>query len=168
MKKYINDQKGITLVSLIVTVIVLIILAGISIGQIAGEKNSIDKTGDTTAFSELTKIQQAILERYIKYKQFGDANILIGEVLEYEDVQDALGQVNVNLKVEDLDGEENIEYQYYKLTKSNLEILGLTNIKNNDEYIVNYSSGEVFNFSKKNDSNNKPLYIYSKNLRQEP
>ena len=40
----INKQKGITLIALVVTIIVLLILAGISIATLTGENGLITKT----------------------------------------------------------------------------------------------------------------------------
>ena len=39
-----NEQKGITLIALIITIIVLIILAGISIMMISGQNGILNKT----------------------------------------------------------------------------------------------------------------------------
>lgn len=166
MEEKINNQKGITLVALVITIIVLMILAGIGIGQIFGEKNSISESKEETAFSELTKIQQAIIEKYIKYQQFKNKNILIGEEIDYNDAQTALAQIKSNeeLKVSNRDG---VEFQYYKLTVENLKILGLENIHNNDEYIVNYATGEVMNITQKKTKNGGVLYIYAKEIEPE-
>lgn len=161
MKENKNNQKGITLIALVITIIVLIIIAGISIGQISGRNNSINESEEKTAFSELTKIQQAIIERYIKYKQFGNKNVLIGEELDYDDAQTALTQVKNGEQLK-VDNRDSAEYKYYKLNKGSLKLLGLENIHNSDEYIVNYSTGEVFNITQKKTANDGILYIYSK------
>ncbi len=55
MRKKFNQNKGITLIALIVTIIVLIILAGISIGAITGEDGIIE-SAKYSAFA--TKIRQ--------------------------------------------------------------------------------------------------------------
>lgn len=158
MKECKKNQKGITLIALVLTIIVLSILAGVSIGEASKRKNSVREAKDVTAFSELTKIQQAILERYIKYKQFGNINELVGEKLEYTYVQNLLNEYEIELKVNSIDADDD-EYKYYKLDKEGLKTLGLSNIHNNDEFIVNYSSGEVFNKSKKKATNGTVLYI---------
>ena len=69
MKNIVKSQKGITLMALVITIIVLLIIAGIGIGEIIGNSGDINQTEDVLALSELKKIQQAVLENYIKYKQ---------------------------------------------------------------------------------------------------
>ena len=44
MKKIIGKQRGITLVALVITIIILIILAGITFSVILGEDGLINKT----------------------------------------------------------------------------------------------------------------------------
>lgn len=163
MKNKLNNQNGITLIALIITIIVIIIIAGISIGEISDKKNSVNESKEETSFSELTKIQQAVIEKYIKYQQFGNDSILIGEEIEYELAQSYLTQIKDGevLKVDERDG---AEFQYYKLTTEDLGILGMENIHNNDEYIVNYATGEVMNITQQKTANNEALYSYAKTL----
>ena len=40
----------------------------------------------------------------------------------------------------------------------------MENIHNNDEYIVNYATGEVMNITQQKTANNEALYIYAKTL----
>lgn len=50
-----KNQKGITLIALVITIIVLLILAGVSIAMLAGENgilNQATKSGDETKISE--------------------------------------------------------------------------------------------------------------------
>ena len=44
MKKYLKENKGITLIALVITIIVLLILAGISIATLAGDNGILQKT----------------------------------------------------------------------------------------------------------------------------
>ena len=66
MQKQKNKQKGITLISLVVTIIVLIILAGVSINMIVGDNGIITQaqkaTEDTKQAQEKESIQLAILQ----------------------------------------------------------------------------------------------------------
>ena len=45
MKKMLKNKKGITLMALVVTIIILLILAGISIGMLSGDNSIINQAG---------------------------------------------------------------------------------------------------------------------------
>ena len=62
----INKQKGITLIALVVTIIVLLILAGISIATLTGENGLITKTN-----SAKEKTKQAEAEERVKIEVLG-------------------------------------------------------------------------------------------------
>ena len=66
MQKQKNKQRGITLISLVVTIIVLIILAGVSINMIVGENGIITQAQkvaeDTKQAQEKEMISLAMLE----------------------------------------------------------------------------------------------------------
>ena len=56
-----RKNNGITLIALVITIIVLLIISGISIG---GTIKINEQAKDSVAISELNMIQHAILERY--------------------------------------------------------------------------------------------------------
>ena len=59
-------QKGITLIALVITIIVLLILAGISISMITGEEGILSKTKEATEeFKQAEKGEQAIVNGYL-------------------------------------------------------------------------------------------------------
>lgn len=171
MKNMVKEKKGITLIALVITIIVLLILTRISIGQLSGDKNSITESKDKTALLDLTKIQQAVMETYIKYKQLGNPMILNGTQITYAEALSKFNQLECSesLKVDSYDGITEIDPSrfYYKIQKTDLTNMGLGNINNNDEYIVNYSSGEVFKITQKKTTNNEVLYIYAKEVEPE-
>lgn len=53
-----RQEKGITLVALIVTIIILIILAGVSIGAIAGDRSILSQSRDASAMSTYNGINE--------------------------------------------------------------------------------------------------------------
>ena len=55
----IKKEEGITLMALVITIIVLIILAGISIGSIYDKDNIVDETENATYQAQKQKIMQA-------------------------------------------------------------------------------------------------------------
>lgn len=162
MKNIVKSQKGITLMALVITIIVLLIIAGIGIGEIIGNSGDINQTEDVLALSELKKIQQAVLENYIKYKQVGNENLFIGDYVENSIAQQELSEIKPGELLKANTQDSNLENMYYKVTAGKLKLLGLDNINNKDEYIVNYSTGEVFNITKKKTAQNEALYIYAK------
>ena len=166
MKNIIKEKKGITLIALVITIIVLLILAGVSLGELIGKKTSITESKDKTALSELTKIQQAVIEIYLKYTQLGNKMILKGTSMTYADALSEFNQLgsSESLKVQSYDGisETDPGLFYYRIGPSNLKEMGLENIHREDEYVVNYSTGEVFNISQKKLNNGDVLYIYAK------
>lgn len=172
-----KNERGITLIALIITVIVLIIITGIFIGNVSDNKDSVDKSKKEVALYELHEIEQAILERDTKYKQTNvDANLL-GTKISWSDASNYLNAIvlktskPLNLLGLDYDklGNQPANIYYYKLNADDLEKLGLHNVKENSEYIVNYSTGEVWDNVKLATKDNEPLYfgLKSNNLNEE-
>ena len=66
----IKKEEGITLMALVITIIVLIILAGISIGSIYDKDNIVDETENATYQAQkqsiITKIEAELLEEQTK------------------------------------------------------------------------------------------------------
>ena len=80
---------------------------------------------------------------------------------------DALSEFNQlgsseSLKVQSYDGisETDPGLFYYKVGPSNLKEMGLENINSEDEYVVNYSTGEVFKITNQNASSGEIQYIH--------
>ena len=148
----IRENKGITLVALVISIIVLLIISGISItGSLHGDKES--KSAEQ--ISELNIIQHAILERYTRVQLTKEE--LPGTTITKADVQEVIDDIN-NKSGEhiQLKGTE-----YKELNKSDLETLGINGEKN--IFIVNYKTGEVINKTARVTNLNEALYIYSKN-----
>lgn len=71
MKKLNNDKKdGITLISLVVTIVVLLILAGVSISTLTGENGVVDnakKTQNNTYYQIASEeVNQLVLEHKLR------------------------------------------------------------------------------------------------------
>lgn len=149
-----RKTNGVTLVALIITVILLLIISGISItGTLRGHK----ETKEASQISELNMIQHAILERYTKAQLTKEE--LPGTTITENDVQTIIDEIN------DITG-ENITLkgtEYKELSISDLEKLGVTNEE--DTFIVNYKTGEVINATKKVTESGKALYVYSRELK---
>lgn len=167
MEKIVKNNSGITLMALIITIIVLIILAGIGIGSATGMKGNINQSKEAVAITDLSKIQQVVLENYIKYKQLNQEKFLKGEKITYAEAKaefDGLGfSGDESLKVSSYNETDPSTF-YYKLDTMHLKEMGLQNIGSENEYIVNYSTGEVFNIKQKKTSSGHILYVYSKEI----
>ena len=147
--------KGITLISLVITIVVLLILAGVTIN---GSIQGINDAKDKKYWSELKTVQHAILERDTKYKLTKDTNLLVGSELTNSQLPSSINWI---LK-DDTSGDK--EKAYYLLTTGALNTLGLKQEVEDDDYkdefIVNYFTGEVYNnTTKKDKKDNKDLYI---------
>ena len=167
MKNTVKSQKGITLVALVVTVIVLLILAGIGIGELSNNNEDITQTKDTMSLAELNKVQQVVIENYLKYMQMKNEHILTGvgqkiDEEKYNEINNKLKQISNN-EFQLNDYSDNTEESYYMLNGDDLKSLGLQNIHNNDVYVVNYSTGEVFNYTQQKNAAGDILYIKGKN-----
>lgn len=147
----IRKSKGITLITLIITVVLLLIISGISItGTLRGH----EETEEASQISELNMIQHAILERYTKAQLTKET--LPGTTINITEVQSIIGEIN------SISG-ENITLkgtEYKQLNTADLIKLGIT--KEEDTFIVNYKTGEVINTSIKVTKSGRALYIYSK------
>jgi type II secretory pathway pseudopilin PulG len=155
-----KSNKGITLITLVITMIILLILGGISLTV---GNNMIEETQDKKLVSELNMVQHAILEQYAKYQTTKDTSyIKVGNRMELADVKDIARNMGIEL-VNIPDNYSNKDY--YKLDKLSLLKMGIENTE--DEYIVNYISGEVINNTKKHTNDNKALYVRANSFYNE-
>lgn len=154
----INSQTGITLIALAITIGILVIIAGVSIGLgISGTKQA----RENKLLTELGMLNHAALERYTKVSLTGET---------YPGVKITQAGINLDTVISEMESKsgqeierkDNNDENYYYLTNANggLEALGITNAE--DEYIVNYETGEVINYTTKCTQTNQPLYMYSK------
>lgn len=146
-----RKNKGITLIALVITIVILLIISGISItGTITNQKEA----EASKQISELTIIQHAILERYTKAQLTKE--VLPGTAIQKSEVETIISEIN-NISGENisLKGTE-----YKQLSKSDLESMGIAGEE--DIFIVNYSTGEVINKTIKVTQSGRALYIYSK------
>lgn len=155
-----KSENGITLISLVITIIVLLILSGIGLTM---GTNMISTSQDKKLTSELNMVQHAVLEQYAKYKTTKDTSyIKVGNKMELAEVKNIANSIGIEL-VNIPDNYSNKDY--YKLDKLSLLRIGIENTE--DEYIVNYVSGEVINNTKKHTNDNKALYVRANSFYNE-
>ena len=196
----INNESGVTLIMLAVTILVLLILAGSSlyIGL-----NSISKVDDKNQTATLYMVQEVVMGQYSKAKVTGQTGIKVDPSHPENRPSTYFGEIITNVRAIELpegDGREatdvfekdylnlsdpNLTYDdlYYKLRPKELSMLGITDVvievqgqhntvgegsndeqdrihyRNLHEYIVNYSTGEVYDLTDRKDSSGKMLYI---------
>lgn len=165
-----KNNKGITLIALTITIIILIILA--SVGTYSGLQALRDSKEDAQ-IAAVGTVQQAIVENYTKYKMTGNKEYLVGKKIEdYNEILNLIEEINNNSSQESIEPKisesrynlmqplGNYEFlYYYELDEDDFEKIGITQEKN--KFIVNYSTGEVINKTLKNTKTGKPLYVYS-------
>ena len=146
-----KNEKGITLVALAVTVLVMAIIAGIGVYE---GTVGVETAKNSKLMSEVGMVQHAVMEQYTKYKTTKNEGYLIGTKIDKSDVTKIATQMGINL----VNIPSNyIKADYYKLTTNDVAKLGFENVS--DEFIVNYVSGEVINCTKMKDSKGNPVYV---------
>lgn len=150
-----KENKGITIVALVVTIVVLLILASVTIN---GVIQGVDESEENKLLSELSMVQHAVTQRYTKYELTKDRDVLVGTKIQTSTLENVPN--TINWKVTQFDEINNPEREYYRVNKSDLVKLGLSgDDKTDSSYVVNYSTGEVYNETSKQTKSGKVLYL---------
>ena len=87
MKQKLKNEKGITLVALVITIIVLLILAGVTLSMVMGDSGIFGKANNAKEQTQLSNAEEiiklAVLENQVK-RVSGDADALTNEALKTE------------------------------------------------------------------------------------
>ncbi len=120
-----KNNKGVSLISLAITIIVIIIIAGIAISNFFGETQ--DKATSAKVLNEFIEVENAVIQRGKEHKLDGSVYPYLGIKLDDDNA------ILINNKL--------YGAGYYLLEADSLTNLGVTGtIKN---YVVNYETGEV-------------------------
>lgn len=121
-----KNNKGISLMSLIIVIIVIIILAAIALGN--GFNKNIDEAAFSKMYNEFIEVENAVAQRGYEHK-------LDASVYPYENTKKYSNEDSITIN--------NITYgeDYFLLTPQDLEKLGVTGATR--EYVANYTTGEV-------------------------
>jgi len=139
-----KNEKGITILALIVTIIVMTIITFTVFYSAKG----IDKsTEDDMLFMELKTVQHIVLQEYNKKLVLGDKYNYIG--IPTTNISDYNQKLGNKLKENTI---------YYILGKDDLEKIGAKNV-NSKYYLVCYETGEVANISEFETSDREKLHI---------
>ncbi|MFG6319607.1 MAG: hypothetical protein K1W33_07140 [Clostridia bacterium] len=111
IRKQMDKQQGITLIALVISIIVMLILAGVSINAIIGDDGIISRTQYSTFLSEMTAVEEAV--------QMWKAGEAIGQMGEETKTVPAKGlcQVSDLTKTERLVGEVGY-YRIWSMTET--------------------------------------------------
>ena len=134
-----KKNNGISLISLVVTIVVVLILAGVSIYY--GTRKNIDQAYTTDMYTEIMNVSEAAQQRFLTNRIDSNRYPYVGTPLTNDEPK------IVN----------NISYGdgWYFLTPEQSVDLNLENVEN--EYIINYLTGEVISM--------KPI-IYEDELKE--
>ena len=100
-KNALKSRKGITLIALVITIIVLLILAGISISMLSGDNSILQKATDAKDTTEAKQIEERARLAYTAAIVAGKGNIT--EPLFVDELDNEFGENGYNL---DTDGNE--------------------------------------------------------------
>lgn len=174
-----KKESGITLAALVITIIVIFILASISINYGVDTLNE-SKAKNLAAAVEM--VEQAVAEQYIKATELNllgikksegnQPSVFVGTIVNPNELPTISDSIEFQLKADlEAKNENDITYDesYYRLTPTDLEELKIeSNEDNQYTYIVNYSTGEVFNETEKQTSKGDILYYAGKTGNKSP
>ena len=114
MKEIIGNKRGITLIALIVTIIVLLILAGVTIATLTGENGILTRTSEAREKTKEAQEQENnILERYeATIGERIDGTITANVILNSENKNEYYGQIITNYNCQNSEGVENWKIFY--------------------------------------------------------
>ena len=124
------EKKGITLVSLIITVIVMLIIAGTA--TYTGI-NDMKIAEENKLLSELEIVKQAVYQTYLNYQRTGNSAYIVGTKVDASSLASSMGITLVTIP--NTETNETIT-SYYRLNPTQLKNIGIENSQ--DTYIVNY------------------------------
>ena len=182
MRRMSGNKNGITLVSLVITIVVLMIILGITLNYGLSE---IHDVANKKTESELTIVQEAVMQRYALVKSKDQLGItaddsdtdkpegFIGTRVLPSTIVSKMGTGVSPMKSYTTLAGLYYEGYYYQLSEADLADLGIE--KGDDskisddvsakdrEYIVNYLTGEVFDVANKkyyktDVTNDDPIY----------
>ncbi len=99
-----KEQKGITLIALVITIIVLLILAGVSIAMLTGDNGILTKAtsaGDKSAEAEIRESVKLVVAEIVLNQKAGETT---DNKFDKKTIEDLMPKINDNVKVTCEDG----------------------------------------------------------------
>ncbi len=134
-----KKSRGVSLISLVVTIVVIVILAGVTI--YLGIGVNVDETQNTMDYNEIFELTDAVAQRALFNRLNSEKYQLIG----------LSGDFNITIEQMSGDSRTQVERQYstsdgwYKINSENSSNLNMENVRR--EYLVNYETNEVISIS---------------------
>lgn len=120
MEELLKNRKGITLIALVITIIVLLILAGVTIATLTGDNGILTQAGKAKEKNTQAEIAEKIKLAVMSVKINSD---ILDDVTR-EELKEELMQLLPNAKTNDIDTDLEIEIDDYKyLINRNLRII---------------------------------------------
>ena len=136
-----KEQKGITLIALVVTIIVLLILAGIAILMVSGNNGLLQKAADAKVKTDSAKTEEVL-------KLFGQSK-LIDELTKNGTSQPTLAEIIAQLKSEGVITDDDVvtyNPDTHKISINGVEV----------NYAINITETKQWNITTDNDSDGNP------------
>lgn len=117
-KVYFNNQNGITMIALVVTIIVLLILASVSITYLKGNNNIISQSNSADLEVTLMQVKEILNAEY--YRELTEQN-MGGAKVSLENIIKNFNNGNKIYNVMRVENEYYLNYKglYYKITLDN-------------------------------------------------
>ena len=140
MRNIFKQKKGITLIALVITIIVLLILAGISISMLSGDNSILKKATDTKTNSE----KQSIIEQ-ARIDILGQQAENKGTNITKEQLATILNKYFTTTETDSIPNEISSEHDLelttidnkYKINLSEIYI-GVINVKENNKKMITF------------------------------
>ena len=132
----VKRENGITLIALVITIIILLILAGVSIAMLTGENGILSQAQKAKDETEIANEKEGISLDVIEYQMDKENNTKLGTTLYTKNAD------NSSIWDVFVDNINNITYgtDWNYINKgTNIENYG----KANNEWLVNYETGEI-------------------------
>ena len=132
--KYKNNKNGITLIALVITIIVLLILAGVSIAMLTGENGILTQARKAKEETQLGSEKEGLSLSVMEYKVDKDDKYKIGTILYDKNAE--------NSTIWDVIVVNEITYgTNWNYVEEGTNIEGYGTTQNN--WLVNYETGEI-------------------------
>lgn len=150
MKKLCSNN-GLTLIALVITILILAIISMLIFGTMGELQSNLDNANKNKLLSEIQMVQNIALQQYNTFLTTKDTSLLVGD--------SATGLESSTSLFFDLCTQLDItlDSDYYLLEKNDLAGLGISNAE--DQYIVNYVTGEVMNYTTPFTYDSEPVYL---------
>ena len=158
-KKCLKSNRGITLIALVVTIIVLIILAGISINLILGENGIIKKATNSKEATIIAREKENIRMAYQKAKMELD---LTETKITAEGIEEELKKYTENVKVEEIEQSAIGDLEIVVNIESATDFAEITFEETTHKYVVALPAGEVSKVKNITFTYNPPLNEWTK------